>query len=275
MIDSIDLKNCKKFIINLEERKDRLLETTTILNDTNYKNVQRFNAIKLTDIEEIRKYVKPEAMQPIINNKRKDHHELSKGAVGCYLSHLEIYKMLRDSSDDYYCIFEDDVKTSMDVSELTDKIKGVPDDWDIILIHSYYNDREPINDEIAKTKTFVLFHSYIIRRKNINTIIDTALPMDKQLDWYISSLAQQNKINIYGVLNNDKWETNHKVSNSDIQTGFEAFQNKNNKNKCISYKEYILLISLLIICICILLYMIYILFYKKTNKNWNIFKYKK
>ena len=165
-------------------------------------------------------------MAPIINNKRKQHHELSKGAVGCSLSHFEIYKMLRDSSDDYYFIFEDDIKTSMDDSELQDKLKYVPDDQDIILVYALYNDRENINDEIAKIKSFFITNSYIIRRKNINILIDERLPMDKQLDWYISSLAQQNKINIYGFLNNSKWGVNENISATDIQTAIEDFQNK-------------------------------------------------
>jgi GR25 family glycosyltransferase involved in LPS biosynthesis len=218
--ENFSLDKLKQYLINLDHRKDRFDITNNLLYQYDFKNVIRYPAVNGKNMtnDELVKIVDPVAMKSILDNYRKDHHELSYGAVGCYLSHINIWQKLKADNLDYIIIFEDDAKPSFSFTELQEIIENnVPNDWDIILFGGIYNKTNNINDNITKIYTFYEMHAYIINKKGAIKLLSQAFPITKQLDSWLSDLAINNYVNIYGITKN-KWGQNSQISNTDIQT---------------------------------------------------------
>jgi glycosyl transferase family 25 len=219
-IENFSLDKLEKYIINLDTRKDRFDITNNLLNQYDFKNIIRFSAVKGKNISvnELNKIVEPSAMKSILKNYRNEHHELSYGAVGCYLSHINIWKKLEKDDLDYIIIFEDDALPTFNFMELQQIISNdVPNDWDIIFFGGIYNDYNIINDKIVKLKRFYETHAYIINKKGALKLLSNAFPIKKQLDSWLSDLASNNLVKIYGITQN-KWIQNLKINSTDIQT---------------------------------------------------------
>ena len=219
-IENFTLEKLELYLINLEYRKDRFEITNNLLKDYNFNDVIRFPAVigKNISKEELIKIVEPSAIKSILNNYRTDHHELSYGAVGCYLSHVNIWKKFEFDNLDYAIIFEDDALPNFSFFELKDIITNyVPDDWDIILFGGLYNNSTKINDYVIKIFTFYQTHAYIINKKGALKLLSKAFPIKKQIDSWLSDLASSNEVNIYGITKN-KWVQNETIINTDIQT---------------------------------------------------------
>jgi glycosyl transferase family 25 len=219
-VENFTLEKLELYLINLEKRKDRFEITNNLLKDYNFYNVIRFPAVLGKNIskEDLVKFVEPSAMKSILNNYRTEHHELSYGAVGCYLSHVNIWKKLEYDNLDYAIIFEDDALPNFSFFELKDIIKNyVPNDWDIVLFGGLYNNNTKINDYIIKILTFYQTHAYIINKKGALKLLSKAFPIKKQIDSWLSDLASNDDIIIYGITKN-KWVQNENIINTDIQT---------------------------------------------------------
>lgn len=210
---------CDKFLINLDRRPDRLETTTRLLEERGYKDVIRFPAVdgsKLSD-QQLTELVNPNAMNAIIKGERTQHHELSRGAVGCYLSHAGVWEKCGVNKS--IIIFEDDTKPSLSQSQLNSILSTCPDDWDIILFGGQYNiDKNFIHPELVKVDKFYCLHAYMINYKAIQKIKPHLYPINMQID---SALSQISGLNIYAI-SNSGWYQNRDVGNTDIQTPIVA-----------------------------------------------------
>jgi GR25 family glycosyltransferase involved in LPS biosynthesis len=216
--NDFNLEKLELYLINLENRKEKFDITNNLLNNYGFNNVIRFPAVNGKNIskEELLKIIEPSSMKSILDNYRKEHHELSYGAVGCYLSHVNLWKKLQFDNLDYIIIFEDDAIPNFSFLDLQKIIKNyVPDNWDIILFGGIYNKCKYINNYIRKIYSFYETHAYIINKKGALKLLSKAFPIIKQIDSWLSELAQNNYINIYGI-NKNKWKQNSEFS--DVQT---------------------------------------------------------
>jgi len=214
-IDKLEL-----YLINLEERKDRFEITNNLLNNYNFMNIIRYPAVigKNVSKEELVKIVEPSALRSILDNYRTKHYELSYGAVGCYLSHVNLWKKLEFNNLDYIIIFEDDAFPNFNFSYLQKIIINyLPNDWDILLLGGKYNRCKYINDYVRKIYSFYETHAYIINKKGALKLLYKAFPLKKQIDSFLSDMTSNNYINIYGITKN-KWTQNPQINNTDIQT---------------------------------------------------------
>lgn len=81
----------------------------------------------------------PYAYETLQNNtkrgKRTYHSELISGAIGCYLSHIRIYKKIVEDNIPYAIIFEDDVRFLDPEYIFWKKINSlnIPNDTDIFI----------------------------------------------------------------------------------------------------------------------------------------------
>lgn len=90
----------KSFVINLKRRTDRKNKIKKLFNDCNFSNYEFYEAVDgstLTNNEEI------------YNLFKGNDFGWRKGVIGCALSHYNLWKQLLNHSDEYYCIFEDDI----------------------------------------------------------------------------------------------------------------------------------------------------------------------
>jgi glycosyl transferase family 25 len=229
------------YIINMEKNKNRLKNFKDHYNqsDLKFKNITVFSAIVGKDLNLVN-FVSPKAYEQIMFSekhlKRKYHYELTKGAVGCYLSHIGIYKKIVESNLKYGIIFEDDSIIASDFYErLLYGLNVIPGDWDIFLLGVICLKCDILKDFI-KIRRFWGMHGYIIKRESaikILSYLDT--PISKQIDSDLSLLIKRNLINVYAI--NPIIVVQDTIFKSDIQTTVddtpEAFNEEFNQNKLI------------------------------------------
>lgn len=214
-IDALD-----QYLINLDCMPDRLKKSKCRLNKYGF-NPTRFSAVNGKELD-LKGIVVPSAMDAINKGYRLEHHELSAGAVGCAMSHLQIWKKLLKSDHDKFYVFEDDTVPRFSMDVCNQYIKMLPDDWDIFLLGGLYNETNKVFSDLFGTQglirvyKFYCLHGYVIKNsRNLENILKQAYPISKQIDSWLSDLALTNQIKIYGITNNRWVQTNE---GTDIQT---------------------------------------------------------
>lgn len=198
------------FFINLDDNTERKENIEKQLNNLQFENIHRVSAIDTRSDNDIIKYtdiIKPESYQTLLDNiktgTRKKHRELTRGAIGCYLSHLKIYNMIIEQNIPYAIICEDDCNIIGDYSDFWDKIStiNIPNDTDILLfdalIHEYDSNNCPTIN-ICQVYFFFGLHFYLVTLKGAKELVKHLLPIEYQIDTQISILAYQNRIHVYG-----------------------------------------------------------------------------
>jgi GR25 family glycosyltransferase involved in LPS biosynthesis len=198
------------YVINLKKRPERL-ETFK----ENYKlnrEIIVYTAIdgNELDINYMNSIIGTEGKKSIDNYYkhkiiRKYHYELSSyGAIGCYLSHFNLWKEIIKNNINNAIIFEDDVDVSnIEYNNIIKRLNLLPNDWDIYLLinpdYSYEKIKVENKRNLYKVKRFFLLHAYIININACKKIIDSGslFPINQQIDHHLSELALINKLNIY------------------------------------------------------------------------------
>ena len=228
--DKNDIKLYDKiFMINLEKRKDRLNNFNFRYNNSDFKIP--YNLFKAFDGRkiDISKYINKNTYNDILitekTGKRKYHYQLTRGAIGCYLSHVNIWKHILDNNIDSALIFEDDVNINYNSEELIYKsINNIPQDFDIILLGCNCIKCYKKNNYRVVYKFWGLY-AYIITKKCIEKIYDKMFPIKQQIDSELSDLS--NELNIYSTNTNIIKHAN--IGESDIQipikNNVESFKN--------------------------------------------------
>jgi GR25 family glycosyltransferase involved in LPS biosynthesis len=208
------------YLINLDRRIDRLNRFKEYYQHSDLKNYSyiRFsaidggmlniNSVPLTDL------AKAELKQIESTGFRNKHYQLTKGAIGCYLSHTKVWESILKKGLDRVLVFEDDAKVPPNFLELVNEsMKDIPDDWDIVLLGFLCNDCEDMKT-YKKVNRFMLTHAYMIRKESILKIVDTntLFPISQQIDAYMSELSTV--LNIYTV---HKKIVSQFMSRTDIQ----------------------------------------------------------
>ena len=176
-IKNINLKNI--YVINLKSDTRRLgqfnnslkYSKTPLIN----RNWNRFDAIDGTDYELVKETAKK------ITDKDITHlWENHKGSIGCYLSHLKLWKTLQETKQNYSLIMEDDshfIRNGLNNLELV-LLKSLKFEWDILYIgHNIISGRQVhplfvIPDNSNKRGFNSGFFGYIINHKSINKLLN-------------------------------------------------------------------------------------------------------
>lgn len=169
------IQNIKVFCINLERAKiryEKIIQNFERLN----QNLERFEAC---DGDTLEKYSIPEAW----NIK-----SLSKGEVGCALSHYTLWKKIYDDNIPYACILEDDAI----VVEKVDNI-SVPFGFDIVYINE---------NTLANTNGEAYCgggtYGYIVSRKGVEKLLkicsDLCKPIDLRMQVHVRGFLESGYI---------------------------------------------------------------------------------
>jgi len=151
-------------------------------------------------------------------NTLSENYNHKMGEIGCYLSHLNIYKKIKENNKKgYTIIFEDDFL--IDSENLLDEVKKAINilntkniDFDFLFLGNTLNNHgENIADNLYYIdKNVYLYgtYGYIINNKNIDKIIDNLNKIIKPIDNSIQDLSYDkvfNTIVIYpGLVNHQK-----------------------------------------------------------------------
>lgn len=135
---------------------------------------------------------------------RTHHHQLTLGAVGCYLSHYELALKLLDEPDgSIYFIMEDDI-VGLPCSDFWMSLYQLPDDWDVACMHTLRQKGEQANDFFVDLTGFWGTAAYFVNQRGARVLVKetTEKGIDAQIDAVFSRLAQEQKIRIYALTSN-------------------------------------------------------------------------
>lgn len=161
------------------------------------------------------------------SKKRNYHHNLTNGAVGCFLSHIEILKYIVKKKIPYSLILEDDSQPKIvNIKNYFEYIMNkIPEDCDVLFLNYLsiqYNTENSnlVSGEFIKPlerKSFKLFctDSLIVSLKGAEKILENFDKIRIQYDAFLSNLYREGKINIFLVKEKYMKQSNF---GTDIQT---------------------------------------------------------
>ena len=212
--------------INLDNKTERKKHMENLLSNLNL-NFERFKAVKpsLDDIQN-------KKLVPRVKKYLEFDNLISRGLglIGCYLSHYNILKKIKNYNYNNICILEDDVNfDKITINKMVKIIKYLNSnlDWDIIrslkekefILKNYKNKFKLVSvvdnikvykfNSVNKQSIFAKknindfhygTHYQIINRKNLENIIKY---LNEDYLYNIDSVYSTNRINIYFVFDED------------------------------------------------------------------------
>lgn len=147
----------------------------------------------------------------IQTHMRRDHEELdSAGGVGCYLSHVAVWKKTLEQKEPYTIIFEDDailLPGFLERFEAARKqvslLPNIPDIWSFSNVHDYYYDSKgrPLPSAVKEnlygpwvTNVCTTFTGYFITKRGAQRLLENAFPIDMHVDMYTCLNSDLGKI---------------------------------------------------------------------------------
>lgn len=192
----------KTYVINLEKNINRW----NIIKKSIPSNIdlERFNAIVGKNVD-INKWLNTEGLKSLKeveqNGYRTAHYQLTRGAIGCFLSHYTLAKqLLNDTNNTMYLILEDDAgihsKTFDEIRSEIIKAKLI--NWDILLLgtHRLHGVMEK---GFVKANGFWGLFGYLINKegaRKLVTLVDS-MKIDAQIDSLMSWMSQKKYLNVY------------------------------------------------------------------------------
>lgn len=196
--------NCPKYVINLDRRRDRWMNFQNETGFRDLNNLRRWSGTdgKLINLDTDNR-VSLFTKYNIIRSVRRSHMELNtKGGVGCYISHVEVWKdFLEKGEGDVAIIFEDDALVDkMSIERFkhfitTSEVMQNTDLWDFCIFAPHGGNKKhgPMypNDEMCmRLMEFTGLTAYAITKKGIRKLLPQIYPIQGHVDWFISICAQ-------------------------------------------------------------------------------------
>ena len=214
--ESFDFEINKKIdvnIINLKKDTERL---KIIKQNIPFKFYNIFNAFNGNNIEENINGIE------YFNEFKKLDSKLNNGQIGCFISHLLLWKKMIDENIEYMFILEDDALFSYDFNIIYNYIQKNIDKYSdgILYLGGRYNDNfKPINKNLYKPMNQYIYKynyciqnlnnwdseeydrttlSYIISNKVANILFNTYKSfIHSPVDFYLMNIYLNKFINIY------------------------------------------------------------------------------
>jgi GR25 family glycosyltransferase involved in LPS biosynthesis len=158
-------------------------------------------------------------------SKNKNH---AKRQIGCYLSHLSIYKKIKkDNKDGYTIIFEDDFLINSDnlleaVQKAIQTLNSSYTNFDFLFLgNSTNNYGMNISDNlhyVNPNKNLYGLYGYVVNNKNIDKIINKTKKINHPIDVIIQDLSYDKIFDTYVLyphLINHQWSYKSTVDNTE------------------------------------------------------------
>lgn len=199
-------KQVPVFVINLQndvEKKAHMMKLSNSL-ELNFEFINAVNGENLSDSQ-------IDAVSNPSLSKKELGRELSRGELGCALSHISIFKTIVHQEIDVALILEDDVDISADLLSILNSLEELPDNWELILC-GYYADTatekksEPSfwgNKNIVHLFQTVRLvevaygtHGYLINTQGAKKLLKELTTIIKPIDHYTGS---ETYVNMYAT----------------------------------------------------------------------------
>jgi len=181
------------YCINLDRRKDRLIQVNKEFEKHNIKNVKRVEAIDGKDLD----------IGQIVS---KDKSICSAGDIGCTMSHLRVLNRAIKMGLKSYLVFEDDAQFHPNFNELHRQYwEQVPRDWDMVYLGaSHIGEITKVSDNIVKMSKSYTTHAIIINNSIYKPLKEVWGQANEKVDIGISSL--HSTYNCYCFFPNIVWQ---------------------------------------------------------------------
>jgi GR25 family glycosyltransferase involved in LPS biosynthesis len=171
-------KSMKIYCINLDKDKQRW---NTIKNTSDKYNLDiiRIPAYYGKDVNE-NEYIR--------KNILDKNHKLLKGQLGCALSHVELWRKIKNDNEDFALILEDDVQFTDNFKEkLDDLLHCLPETWDIIYLGGCNLYGKKYNEKLMYPTKFgarynLCCHAMLLNKERIGGLIDIMTPIKYAID---------------------------------------------------------------------------------------------
>jgi len=226
----------KSFCINLKQHNQKWINSQSQLFKWGF-DVERIDAVygKNLDFNDLYNNNRITLLSELLlqdPNKRCSHEQLnSKGAIGCFMSHIKCWQKIIDDKLDGACIFEDDlVINENEISKFKMIMNNLPPDTDVLSFgylttrnscsNSYSNSlinisQLPLEGLFKRCDKFFGTQGYYVTNSGAKKLLAKAYPLELQVDGYIAIMGKLNYINL---LFTDKSMINqHNITGSDIQ----------------------------------------------------------
>ena len=181
----IDIFSIPLYYISFNKNK----ELEKKLNDVGFTNINHFKAVNGKQFDPLK--LKRDNMITIrtLNDLNSNRNEFSGipslGAVGCTLSHYELWSKCMNDLD-YIIIVEDDVKVDRNITEKELNI----------IRESITKKNGGFISPMFNSKFVWGTHFYICSKGMCKKLVENAFPIDVQTDAYISNLSDLKEIDV-------------------------------------------------------------------------------
>jgi len=202
--------NIPKYVINLDRRSDRWGSFQQASGFDQLNNLRRWSGTdgKLLNVDNDSR-VSILTRYNILRSKRRSHMELNtKGGVGCYISHVEVWKhFLEKGKSEVGMIIEDDAVIDLSTIKKIkyfikeSKVMNNNDLWDFCILAPHINNKKhgpmyPGDDMCLRLMEFTGLTGYLFTKKGIRKILPHVYPIQVHVDWFLSISSQLQMIDI-------------------------------------------------------------------------------
>ena len=177
----------KIFVINLKRRPDRREEVSKMMAGMGirFEFIEAVDGGEMLPTEEARlNYY----LNHFIDERETHGWVASVGQIGCWLSHVELWKKIVEEHIDSALILEDDLSFNK-YEEFSDYMKETPEDWNV-LMPGYCGGAvtKKINDKIVLLDCPSCTHAYAVKRDAARVLLNNHYPMQGALDSYTGNI---------------------------------------------------------------------------------------
>lgn len=196
------------YCINLRKRVDRwrrFASQSAVQDIQQHFKFERVDAVVGKDIDiQNDKRISIRTKRNILHQKRRDHEDLdSPGAIGCYLSHAQLWKRFLETNEEYCIILEDDALLPDDFVArfkiAMDSLKKLPMRdavlWQLSRPHTVGLRNALEEDTLIFTDGWAYdvvcpTTGYVLFRKSAQILLENAFPIDGHVDMYMRRCTQ-------------------------------------------------------------------------------------
>ena len=164
------------------------------LHEVGFQKLNRFQAIdgRKFSLESLleKKMITIRSYEDLLTIREQHSGLPSFGAIGCTMSHYELWKLCIEKNLPYIAIAESDLNLRKIKPEIQDRIIKILEKPNSLFISA--------NIKRRKRTYFTGTHFYIVSNSACKELIKNAFPIDVQTDAYIAHMDTIKKINIEG-----------------------------------------------------------------------------
>ena len=213
---SWDFDKIPKYVINLDKRTDRWKHFQSQPGLPDFHNIRRYSAIDGNALNiENNTRISLFTRLNITRGERRSHSEINtKGGIGCYLSHVNIWEEFQNSQDEVALVMEDDIILSKDSADTLkrwikeSKVMQNPALWDFCILAPTKNIQTSSNDKktviplykddptCIRLELFNCMVAYLITKKGVHKIMPHIYPIQGHIDWVLSACSELKIVNV-------------------------------------------------------------------------------